>query len=142
LKRGSGLIPYTHTAAEGDGTWDGGCTSCKDLLEDRGVTQAVLAEEVAHLHKKVKIDLEKFSQVNELKELKKKRKSPAEVAASSKSAKTDPEVKSEVKEEISDDEQGDVAVARAVDAEDDWEDAKLGKEELARTGVSIGLLWT
>ena len=80
------------------------------------------------------MDFEKSSQNDSLKELKKKRKSPAVDAAPCKSVKTDPEVKSEVKEEISDDEAPAVPV---VVAEDDWADAKLGKEELARRGASM-----
>lgn len=146
--------------AEADAKFETECESCRALLEKNNMTNGSLSEAVANLHAKVKFDLEKARREKDLKVL--KRKQWSMVTDSSKSAKVgekpEQSVKSEtgVKEEVLDSEEEgkvDQLVEAAIDAPNDddlpapsqdsvstlenWGDANLPKEELARSGRVI-----
>ena len=108
------------------------CQSCQHIMESKGLTSAILLEEVERLHTKVVQDLEKKTSQLNLKVLKHKKHL---------GVVKDEVVKSEVKEEPADplaEGPADPVAAQPEPAEeveeDDWKDAELGKQELARLG--------
>lgn len=111
------------------------CQSCQHIMESKGLTSAILLEEVERLHTKVVQDLEKKTSQLNLKVLKHKKHQGADVVK-------DEVVKSEVKKEPVDplaEEPADAVASQPEPAEeveeDNWKDAELGKQELARLGV-------
>eukprot|EP00435_Cladocopium_sp_Y103_P008271 s3656_g2.t1 len=116
--------------------WPDNCESCQRLLQREHIDKEGAAHMIVKLQEKVKVDIERWKE-RLMKPLKRKKGSEVE----QKSAKL--KSQDDVKEEIKVKEEPEVKVKQEPQEvveqpqADGWNDVEMGKQELARTGLSL-----